>query len=90
MFHDIMLPYLKPALIAGALLAFTLSLDDFVITFFTSTVGSTTLPVKVYSSVRMSVKPDVNAAFTVLIVLTVSVAILAALYLNTMQKRDKS
>ena len=86
-FRDILLPYLKPALIAGALLAFTLSLDDFVITFFTSTVGSTTLPVKVYSQVRMSVKPDVNAAFTVLILLTVTVAVTAALYLNKMDKR---
>lgn len=86
-FRDILIPYLKPALIAGGLLAFTLSLDDFVITFFTSTVGSTTLPVKIYSQVRMSVKPDVNAAFTVLIVITASIAIIAATYLNKMQKR---
>lgn len=86
-FRDVLIPYLKPALIAGGLLAFTLSLDDFVITFFTSTVGSTTLPVKIYSQVRMSVKPDVNAAFTVLILITASVAIIAATYLNKMQKR---
>lgn len=89
-FRDILLPYLKPALIAGSLLAFTLSLDDFVITFFTSTVGSTTLPVKVYSQLRMSVKPDINAAFTILILITVSVAVLAAITLHTMQKRSKS
>lgn len=89
-FRDILFPYLKPALIAGGLLAFTLSLDDFVITFFTSNVGSTTLPVKVYSQLRMSVKPDINAAFTVLILLTVSIAVLAATYLHTMQKRNKS
>lgn len=87
-FRDILIPYLKPALIAGALLAFTLSLDDFVITFFTSTVGSTTLPVKVYSQVRMSVKPDVNAAFTVLICVTASIAVIAGIYLNKMQKRQ--
>lgn len=87
MFRDVLLPFLKPALIAGGLLAFTLSLDDFIITFFTSTVGSTTLPVKVYSSVRMSVKPDVNAAFTVLIILTATIAVIAAIYLNKMQKR---
>lgn len=86
-FRDVLIPYLKPALIAGGLLAFTLSLDDFVITFFTSTVGSTTLPVKIYSQVRMSVKPDINAAFTVLILITASVAIIAATYLNKMQKR---
>ncbi len=86
-FRDILIPYLKPALIAGGLLAFTLSLDDFVITFFTSTPGSTTLPVKIYSQVRMSIKPDVNAAFTVLIIITATVAIIAATYLNKMQKR---
>lgn len=86
-FRDIIIPYLKPALIAGGLLAFTLSLDDFVITFFTSDVGSTTLPVKVYSQVRMSVKPEANAIFTVLILLTAGIAITAALVLNKMQKR---
>ena len=89
-FRDVLLPYLKPSLIAGGLLAFTLSLDDFVITYFTSDVGSTTLPVKVYSQVRFRVKPDINAAFTLLIFITVSVAVLAAVYLNTMNKRQKS
>ena len=89
-FRDVLLPYLKPSLIAGGLLAFTLSLDDFVITYFTSDVGSTTLPVKVYWQLRFSVKPDINAAFTLLIFITVSVAVLAAVYLNTMNKRHKS
>ena len=56
---------------AGALLAFTLSLDDFVITFFTSGPETVTFPVKVYSMVRFSVTPEVNAASTVLIVITV-------------------
>jgi spermidine/putrescine transport system permease protein len=87
--RDVLLPYLKPALIAGALLAFTLSLDDFVITYFVSEVGSTTLPVKVYSQLRFSVKPEINAAFTVLIVLTASIAIAAAFTLNSMQKKNK-
>jgi spermidine/putrescine transport system permease protein len=88
--RDVLLPYLKPALIAGGLLAFTLSLDDFVITYFVSDVGSTTLPVKVYSQLRMSVKPEINAAFTVLIVLTASLAIAAAFVLNAMQQKKKS
>jgi spermidine/putrescine transport system permease protein len=88
--RDVLLPYLKPALIAGSLLAFTLSLDDFVITYFVSEVGSTTLPVKVYSQLRFSVKPEINAAFTVLIVLTASIAIAAAFILNSMQKKNKS
>lgn len=70
-FRDVLLPHMKPALIAGALLAFTLSLDDFVITFFTSGPNTVTFPVKVYSMVRFSVTPEVNAASTMLIVLTV-------------------
>lgn len=69
--RDIILPHMGPSLIAGALLAFTLSLDDFVITFFTSGPDTVTFPVKVYSMVRFSVTPEVNAASTILIVLTV-------------------
>ncbi|WP_426014682.1 ABC transporter permease [Caulobacter sp. DWR2-3-1b2] len=68
---DVILPHMAPALVAGALLAFTLSLDDFVITFFTSGPDTVTFPVKVYSMVRFSVTPEVNAASTILIVLTV-------------------
>ncbi len=70
-FRDVLMPHMKPSLIAGALLAFTLSLDDFVITFFTSGPDTITFPVKVYSMVRFSVTPEVNAASTLLIVLTV-------------------
>ena len=76
-FFDILLPYLKPGIVAGALLAFTLSLDDFVITFFTSGPETVTFPVKVYSMVRFSVTPEVNAASTVLIVITAAVTVLA-------------
>ncbi|MGB1006172.1 MAG: ABC transporter permease [Thalassobaculaceae bacterium] len=75
--RDITLPYLKPGLIAGAMLAFTLSLDDFVITFFTSGPGSTTFPIKIYSMVRFSVTPEVNAASTLLIVLTLGLTVAA-------------
>lgn len=69
--RDVILPHMAPSLVAGALLAFTLSLDDFVITFFTAGPDTVTFPVKVYSMVRFSVTPEVNAASTVLIVLTV-------------------
>lgn len=69
-FWDIVVPHMKPGLIAGALLSFTLSLDDFVITFFTSGPNTVTFPVKVYSMVRFSVTPEVNAASTVLIGIT--------------------
>ncbi len=70
-FRDVLLPHMKPGLIAGALLAFTLSLDDFVITFFTSGPNTITFPVKVYSMVRFSVTPEVNAASAILIFLTI-------------------
>jgi spermidine/putrescine transport system permease protein len=70
-FRDVLLPHMKPGLIAGALLAFTLSLDDFVITFFTSGPNTTTFPVKVYSMVRFSVTPEVNAVSTLLILITI-------------------
>ena len=69
-FVDVLIPHIRPALIAGALLAFTLSLDDFVITFFTAGPDTVTFPVKVYSMVRFSVTPEVNAASTLLIVVT--------------------
>jgi spermidine/putrescine transport system permease protein len=76
-FRDILLPHMKPGLIAGGLLAFTLSLDDFVITFFTSGPDTVTFPVKVYSMVRFSVTPEINAASTVLILITLVVTAIA-------------
>ena len=76
-FRDILIPHMRPGLLAGALLAFTLSLDDFVITFFTSGPETTTFPIKVYSMVRFSVTPEVNAASTILIVLTLVLTALA-------------
>jgi spermidine/putrescine transport system permease protein len=76
-FRDILIPHMRPGLMAGALLAFTLSLDDFVITFFTSGPDTTTFPVKVYSMVRFSVTPEVNAASTILIVITVALTAIA-------------
>ena len=76
-FRDVLLPHMKPGLIAGALLAFTLSLDDFVITFFTSGPNTTTFPVKVYSMVRFSVTPEVNAVSTLLILITIILTTIA-------------
>ena len=86
-FRDVTVPYLTPGLVAGALLAFTLSLDDFVITFFTSGPGSTTFPIKIYSMVRFSVTPEVNAASTVLIVLTLTLAVLCMLAQSRSEKK---
>ena len=77
----ITLPLLAPAVLAGALLAFTLSLDDLVIASFVSGPGSTTLPMRLYSQVRLGVNPEINAASTLLVGL-VSVAVLAASWLT--------
>jgi spermidine/putrescine transport system permease protein len=76
-FINILMPFMMPGLVAGALLAFTLSLDDFVITFFTSGPETVTFPVKVYSLVRRGVSPEINAASTVLIVITVLATVIA-------------
>jgi spermidine/putrescine transport system permease protein len=76
-FWNVIFPYMRPGVVAGALLAFTLSLDDFVITFFTSGPDTLTFPVKVYSMVRFSVTPEVNAASTVLVIITVVLTLIA-------------
>ena len=88
-FRDVLLPHIRPALIAGALLAFTLSLDDFVITFFTSGPDTVTFPVKVYSMLRFSVTPEVNAASTMLILLTVVLMVIMMVLQNRAQKKAK-
>ena len=69
-FRRVTLPLLMPGVLAGALLAFTLSFDDFVTTFFVSGVGSTTLPLAVYSMVRKSVEPTINALSALLVAVT--------------------
>jgi spermidine/putrescine transport system permease protein len=76
-FRRVTLPYMRPGLIAGGLLAMTLSLDDFVITFFTSGPETLTFPVKVYSMVRFGATPEVNAASTVLILITIALTVVA-------------
>ncbi len=66
-FRRITLPLLMPGIVSAALLAFTMSLDDFVITFFVSGPGSTTLPVRVYSMIKFGVTPEVNAISTLML-----------------------
>jgi spermidine/putrescine transport system permease protein len=73
-FWRVTLPLIAPGILSGALLAFTLSLDDFIITFFTSGAGSTTLPIYVWGLLRRIITPEVNALSTVWI-LTVLVAV---------------
>ena len=69
-FLRVTLPLILPGVMAGALLAFTLSFDDFVITFFVAGVGSSTLPLKIYSMIRFGVSPTINALSTVVLVAT--------------------
>jgi spermidine/putrescine transport system permease protein len=69
-FYRVMIPFLSPAILAGALLAFTLSIDDFVITFFVVGPGFTTLPIYVYSMIKFGSPPLINALSTVMIVIT--------------------
>ncbi len=69
------LPLLMPAIVAGALIAFTLSFDDFLVTFFTSGVGSDTLPLKLYSMVRYQPEAEVNALSTLTLLVTASLAL---------------
>jgi len=76
-FRHIIFPFIRPGLISGALLAFTLSIDDFIITFFTSGPNTVTFPVKIYSMFRFSITPEVNAASTILIVITIITTLLA-------------
>jgi len=66
----VLLPMLLPGLVAGGLLAFTLSIDDFVITFFVAGPGSTTLPIRIYSMIKYGSPPLINALSTILLVIT--------------------
>jgi putrescine transport system permease protein len=76
-FLEITLPIISPAVFSGWILAFTLSLDDLVIASFTSGPGATTLPMKIYSQVRLGVTPEINAVCTILIAI-VAVGVICA------------
>lgn len=84
-FFVITLPLIAPALLAGWLLAFTLSLDDLVIASFTSGPGSSTLPMVVYSKVKLGVTPEINALATIIVV---AIAVGVSLAGITMHRRD--
>jgi spermidine/putrescine transport system permease protein len=77
-FRYVTLPLIMPGVVAGALMAFTLSIDDFVITFFTAGAGTVTLPLQIYSMIKISVTPEVNAVSTLLMLLTLLLIVLAA------------
>ena len=76
-FWRITLPLIMPGVVAGALMAFTLSIDDFVITFFTAGAGTVTLPLQIYSMIKIAVTPEVNAVSTLLMLLTLLLIVVA-------------
>ena len=78
-FLTITLPLIAPAIAAGWMLAFTLSLDDLVIASFTTGPGATTLPIRIYSEVRLGVKPEINAVCTIMIAVVAAGTIVASL-----------
>lgn len=77
-FRYVTLPLIMPGVVAGALMAFTLSIDDFVITFFTAGAGTVTLPLQIYSMIKISVTPEVNAVSTLLMLLTLVLIVIAS------------
>ena len=83
---SVTLPLIWPAVAAGWILAFTLSLDDFVLASFTTGPGATTLPIRIYSEVRLGVKPEVNAISTLMIA-AVAIAVCAASLLTCLTAR---
>ncbi|HNE43953.1 MAG TPA: ABC transporter permease subunit, partial [Rhodocyclaceae bacterium] len=77
-FRRVTLPLILPGIVAGYLMAFTLSIDDFVITFFVAGVGMSTLPLQIYSMIKVAVTPEVNAVSTLLMALTLTLIALAS------------
>ena len=77
-FWYVTLPILKPGIVSGALLAFTLSLDDVVISYFAAGPGTNTLPLYIYANIKTGISPDVNALTTLMLIFTITVLILSA------------
>ena len=88
-FRYITLPLIMPGVIAGALMAFTLSIDDFVITFFTAGAGTVTLPLQIYSMIKIAVTPEVNAVSSLLMLLTLALIIIASKVSPSLLRSDQ-
>ncbi|WP_217359261.1 ABC transporter permease [Anabaena sp. UHCC 0204] len=84
----VLLPQLMPGIISGCLLAFVLSLDDFLIASFTAGSGANTLPIEIFSRIRTGVKPDINALSVMLISMTAIVALIGELIRTAGEKRE--
>ena len=85
---DITLPLLAPGMLAGWLLSFTLSLDDLIIASFVTGPGAVTLPILIYSRVRLGLRPDINALATI-IILVVAIGVLIAAWIMFRQQRQR-
>ena len=88
-FRYVTLPLIMPGVIAGALMAFTLSIDDFVITFFTAGAGTVTLPLQIYSMIKIAVTPEVNAVSTLLMLLTLALIVIASRLSPSLLRSDQ-
>jgi len=88
-FTRVTLPLILPGIVAGYLMAFTLSIDDFVITFFVAGVGVSTLPLQIYSMIKVAVTPEVNAISTLLMALTLTLIALAARFAPETLRSEK-
>jgi putrescine transport system permease protein len=88
-FLAVTLPLVLPAIVSGWMLAFTLSLDDFVIASFTTGPGATTLPIRIYSEVRLGVKPEINAISTLMIALVALIVVIASLLAKRGAEREQ-
>ena len=84
------LPLIAPAIISGWLLSFTLSLDDLVIASFVSGPGNSTLPMVIFSKVRLGVTPEVNALATLMILIVAVGVVVAMLQMRRKQKQDEA
>jgi spermidine/putrescine transport system permease protein len=88
-FRRITFPLILPALAAGFLMSFTLSIDDFVITFFVAGVGVTTLPLQIYSMIKVAVTPEVNAVSTLLMALTLTLVLVSTRLAPDIMRRGR-
>jgi spermidine/putrescine transport system permease protein len=84
-FWRITVPLLMPGIISGALLAFTLSIDDFVISFFVNGNGWTTLPIYIWTSIKRGITPEINAISAVLLLFSIVLVVVSQL----IQRREK-
>lgn len=89
-FWRVTLPLIAPGIVAGALLSFTISIDDYVITSFVAGVGATTLPLQIYSMLKVGVTPEVNAVSTLLLAVTVVLIVIAQRLQQTPAEKGKT